>query len=468
MSVHAIVLAAGKGTRMRSDLPKVLHLAAGRPLLGWVLESVAGSSPDRTVVVVGHAAADVEAILPDDVDSALQEPQRGTGHAVQVALDHLGALPADDTVLVGYGDMPLIAPDTYRRLIDEVGEAGAAVLTVDPGPAGFGRIVRSGHGAVAAIVEERDASPDEMELTERNAGIYAFRAGDLVEGLTRIDDRNAQGELYLTDVIGALSSKGIRVMGVRAHPDEVVGVNTHEELAAVQAVLRRRINSALMASGVWMLDPERTYVDVGVTVAPGARLHPGTVLTGLTSVDEDAEIGPDTYVEDSRVGPGARVWYSVLRGAVVGPEAEVGPYASLRPGAVLERRAKAGTFVEMKETVVGEGAKVPHLSYLGDASVGRGANVGAGTITCNYDGVDKHRTEIGEEAFIGSDTMLVAPVTIGARAVTGAGSVITEDVPEGALAVERSPQKRVDGYAERRALRRRARDADTTDCETTD
>jgi bifunctional UDP-N-acetylglucosamine pyrophosphorylase / glucosamine-1-phosphate N-acetyltransferase len=459
-AVHVVVLAAGKGTRMKSDLAKVLHRAAGRTLLDWVLDSVDQVNPARTVVVVGHQAEVVSASLSPRCESVLQEPQNGTGHAVQVALDHLGVLDADDTVLIAYGDMPLVEDGLYRSLAQRPAGTAVRMVTVDPGPPGFGRILRDGDGTVTGIVEERDCTPEQATITERNAGIYAFGAGDLANAIAHLDTDNAQGELYLTDVIAGLAVEGKRIETVVAAEVEVTGVNSHSDLAGVQAILRSRINEELMAEGVWMLDPARTYVDATVTVAGGAMLYPGVHLEGDTVVEEGARVGPDTRVIDSRIGPEAVVTYSVVRESEIGRGASVGPFASLRPGSVLHPGAKAGTFVETKKTEIGEGAKVPHLAYMGDAVIGAGANVGAGSITCNYDGYEKHQTVIGEGAFIGSDTMLVAPVNVGKGAVTGAGSVITADVEPGALAVERSPQKEVPGYAERRAARQRAKDAE--------
>lgn len=459
-SVHVVVLAAGKGTRMKSDLAKVLYRAAGRTLLDWVLKAIGPVNPARTVVVVGHQSDAVVGSLPSGCESVLQEPQNGTGHAVQVALDQLGDLDPGDTVLIAYGDMPLVGVPLYRALAERPPGTAVRLATVDPGPAGFGRIVRDGDRGVSAIVEERDCTPQQAAITERNVGIYAFAAGDLADAIAHLDTDNAQGELYLTDVIGSLAAAGKTIETVVADEVEVTGVNSHADLADVQAVLRRRINRQLMAEGVWMLDPDRTYVDASVTVRGGAMLYPGVHLEGSSVVEEGASVGPDTRVVDSTIGPEAVVSYSVVRESEIGPGASVGPFASLRPGSVLRAGAKAGTFVETKKTEIGEGAKVPHLSYMGDAVIGAGANVGAGSITCNYDGYEKHETVIGEGAFIGSDTMLVAPVIVGEGAVTGAGSVITTDVEPGALAVERSPQKDVPGYAERRAARQRAKDAD--------
>lgn len=458
--VHAVILAAGKGTRMKSDLAKVLHRAAGRTLLDWVVSSVAEAAPARTVVVVGHQAESVRETLTAAVESVVQEPQNGTGHAVEVALRHLGNLDPEDTVLVAYGDMPLVGGDVYRTLARRPPEVSAVIVTVDPGPAGFGRILRGPSGKVAGIVEERDCDTAQAAITERNAGLYAFAAGDLARAVAALDEDNAQGELYLTDVVGYLVGAGKSIETLAAPAEEMTGVNSHAELATVQAVLRRRINADLMTAGVWMLDPDRTYVDATVRLEEGSRLLPGVHLEGDTVVEAGAQVGPDTRVVDSHIGPDAVVTYSVVRGSEVGPGATVGPYASLRPGSVLGPGAKAGTFVETKQTEIGAGAKVPHLSYMGDAVIGAGANVGAGSITCNYDGYEKHQTVIGEGAFIGSDTMLVAPVSIGEGAVTGAGSVITADVEAGALAVERSPQKQVPGYADKRAARQRAKDAD--------
>lgn len=459
--IHVVVLAAGKGTRMRTDLPKVLHRAAGRTLIDWVLEAVSTVEPARTVVVVGHGAEAVAATLPPGVDVCLQEPQLGTGHAVQAALATLDGIAPDDTVIVCYGDGPLILPALVSGLAGRSPGEAVRMVTVDVAdPGGYGRILRDGAGSVVGVVEERDASPDQLALTEINTGLYAFRAGDLIEAIGRVEAANAQGEHYLTDVVRILAAGGKTVTTMDADPVEVAGINSHDQLASAESVLRQRINACLMEAGVWMQDPGRTYVDAGVEVEAGARLYAGVHLEGATAVAADAEVGPDTLVRDGRIGRGAHVWYSVVRGAEIGEEAEVGPFASLRPGTVVGRRAKVGTFVETKATTLAEGAKAPHLSYLGDATVGRGANIGAGTITCNYDGYDKHRTVIGDGAFIGSDTMLVAPVTIGERAVTGAGSVITEDVEDGALAVERSPQNQVPGYADRRAARRRVEEAD--------
>jgi bifunctional UDP-N-acetylglucosamine pyrophosphorylase/glucosamine-1-phosphate N-acetyltransferase len=443
---------------MKSDLPKVLHGAAGRTLLDWALQAINGLDPDRVVVVIGHEAERVARSLPEWADPVIQERQLGTGHAVTVALESLADLTDDDTILIAYGDMPLVTPDLFRAAVNaRQGRVASMVTFESKEPTGYGRIVRDVAGVFDRVVEEKDASPEQREITEVNAGIYAFGGAALRAALGKVATDNAQGEYYLPDVLPILISAGEQVATVSADPMEVSGVNSQDQLADADAELRRRINRNWQQKGVWMQDPDRVYIDDSVDLAPGVRLYPGVHLEGKTSVAAGAVVGPDTFVVDSTIGPGSRVWYSVLRSVQVGEGAEVGPYASLRPGTILEPRSKAGTFVEIKNSSVGEGAKVPHLSYIGDARVGAGANVGAGSITCNYDGYEKHETVIGEGAFIGSSTMLVAPVVVGPGAFTGAGSVITRDVKAGALAVERSHQEEIPGYAARREERHRSK-----------
>jgi bifunctional UDP-N-acetylglucosamine pyrophosphorylase/glucosamine-1-phosphate N-acetyltransferase len=461
MSLIAIVLAAGQGTRMKSDLPKVLHQAAGRTLLEWSLDPVRELGPSTTLVVVGHGGDRVLAALPAGVTGVVQEPQLGTGHAVVTALEAYGPPREGDRVVVTYADMPLLTAGLLEKVREAAEGTAAAVVTTNlADPRGYGRVLRNASGNFVRIVEDRDATEEERLVTEINAGVYVFDGPLLAQALATLGAEkpaNAQGEFYLPDVLPWLTGRGERVVIVTADGSEVMGVNSHDQLAAADALLRRRINRSWQIAGVWMQDPDRVYVDASVTLAPGVRLYPGVHLEGDTEVEAGAVIGPDAYLLDSHVGGGARVWYSVIRRSRIGPEAEVGPFASLRPGTVLETGAKAGTFVEMKNARVGPKAKVPHLAYMGDATVGAGANVGAGTITCNYDGYEKHETVIGEGAFIGSDTMLVAPVTVGDHAVTGAGSVISRDVEPGALAVERTEQKNIPGYAARREKKHRPR-----------
>jgi bifunctional UDP-N-acetylglucosamine pyrophosphorylase/glucosamine-1-phosphate N-acetyltransferase len=461
LPTHVIVLAAGQGKRMMSDLPKVAHMAAGRTLIGWVLESVRPLRPASTVVVLGHGADAVASHLPPEVTIAIQEEQLGTGHATRVGLDALGDVGPDDTIMVLYGDMPLLGAALLARLAERPDEVAARMVTsVFDDPTGYGRVIRDASGHVVEVIEERDCDDTQRAIAEINAGAYAFRAKDLIDALGGVSNENAQGEYYLTDAIGILVDSGQRLQPVEATSQEVIGINSQDQLSEARALLQARTNQRLMESGVWMLDPERTYVDDTVTIEPGARIYPGVHLEGDTRVGAGAQVGPDVFALDSTIGAGSTVWYAVLRGAAVGADCEVGPYASLRPGTVLEKGAKVGTFVETKNTTLGEGAKAPHLTYLGDATVGARSNIGAGSITCNYDGYQKHETVIGEDVFIGSDTMLVAPLTIGDGAVTGAGSAITDDVEEGALAIERSEQKVIPGYSQRRAERQAAKKAE--------
>ena len=461
MPTHVIILAAGEGKRMSSDLPKVAHVASGRPLLNHVIAAAAPLLPANTVVVVGHGADRVRSLLPDGVVDALQADQLGTGHATRIGIDALGAVDPDDIVLVLYGDTPLLGPELLADLADLDDDEAARLISADmEDPSGYGRVIRDERGEISGVVEDRDCTPEQRDIDEVNAGIYAIRAGRLTETLKQVSNDNAQGEYYLTDVIGILVAEGDKLTAVKASPQEVMGINSQDQLALARKELQRRTTQRLMESGVEIIDPDHTYIDESVTVGPGARIYPGTHLEGATSVGAGSRVGPDVFAVDSTIGESSTVWYAVLRSAVVGDECEVGPYASLRPGTVLQRGAKAGTFVETKNTTLGEGAKAPHLTYLGDATVGARANIGAGTITCNYDGFDKHPTEIGEDAFIGSDTMLVAPVKVGDRAITGAGSVITSDVADDALAVERSGHKEIPGYAQRREARKAAESAE--------
>ncbi|RBY89607.1 bifunctional UDP-N-acetylglucosamine diphosphorylase/glucosamine-1-phosphate N-acetyltransferase GlmU [Blastococcus sp. TF02A-30] len=450
-----VVLAAGQGTRMRSATPKVLHALGGRSMLGHVLAACEPLGAATTVVVVGSGRDQVEAHLAEVAPAALpvvQEEQRGSGHAAQVAL---AAVPeVEGPVLLVNGDAPLLRVETVTDLVAEHVRAGNAltVLTAEvDDPTGLGRIVRDGSGAVTAIVEQRDATPGQRAIREINAGVYVGDAAALRSGLSRISADNDQGELYVTDVLGLLVADGAPVGGARAvDADDVLGCNDRRELAARRRTLNDRVLDRLMVEGVTVVDPATTWVDVTVTVERDAVLEPGTHLKGTTSVASGAVVGPDTTLVDCTVEAGASVVRSHCLGAVVGPEATVGPFSYLRPGTRLAAGAKVGAFVEVKNTQVGEGSKVPHLSYVGDATIGRGANVGAATVFVNYDGVDKHRTTIGDHVRIGSDTMLVAPVTVGDGAYTAAGSVITDDVPPGAMGVARARQRNVGGWVRRR------------------
>ena len=450
-----VVLAAGQGTRMRSATPKVLHTLGGRSLLGHVLAAAEPLGAGTTVVVVGSGREQVEEHLARIAPAALpvvQEQQLGSGHAAQVALSAVPDL--EGAVLVVNGDSPLLTSGTLAALVAAHDAAGSVftVLTAEvEDPTGLGRIVRDERGTPRAIVEERDATDAQRAIREVNAGVYVADAATLRRVLAGLGSANAQGEQYLTDALAPLVDGGAPTAAVLADdPDDVLGCNDRAELAERRRQLNDRVLDGLMRSGVTVVDPRTTWVDVTATVAPDAVLHPGVHLQGRTSVATGAEVGPDTTLVDTEVGERASVVRSHVLGAVVGPEATVGPFSYVRPGTRLSRGAKVGAFVEAKNAEIGEGSKVPHLSYVGDATIGTGANIGAATVFVNYDGVAKHRTTIGDHVRIGSDTMLVAPVTIGDGAYTAAGSVITSDVPPGAMGVARAVQRNVAGWVRRR------------------
>ncbi|GHJ17645.1 bifunctional protein GlmU [Micromonospora sp. AKA38] len=459
-----VVLAAGEGKRMKSSLPKVLHPLLGRTLLGHVLAAAGPLGADRTVVVVGHGADQVRAHLTEVAPAAtpvLQERQLGTGHAVRIALD---AVPdAAGTVVVINGDVPLLRPETVGALVEahEDAAAAATVLAAEvPDPTGLGRIVRDTDGRLAQIVEERDATPQQRALREINAGIYAFDAVRLREALGKLSSDNDQGEEYLTDVFALLRDAGEPVAVHRAADHvETLGCNDRVELAGLRRLLRDRVNEGWMRTGVSLLDPHTTWIDVTVTLERDAVVDQNTQLRGATTVGAGASVGPDTTLVDTTVGEGASVVRSHAVGAEVGPQASVGPYAYLRPESRLARKAKVGTFVETKKATIGEGSKVPHLSYVGDATIGDHSNIGAATVFVNYDGVHKHHTTIGSHARTGADNMFVAPVRVGDGAYTAAGSVITGDVPPGAMAVARGQQRNVEGWVLRKRAGTAAADA---------
>jgi bifunctional UDP-N-acetylglucosamine pyrophosphorylase/glucosamine-1-phosphate N-acetyltransferase len=455
MQAAAIVLAAGEGTRMRSALPKVAHEILGVPLVRWVVDAVSAVGIERIVTVVGYGGEAVSVLVPD-TETVIQQARLGTGDAVRAAA---GALEGfDGPVVVISGDVPLVRAETIAALLESWNAASAActVLTAFiPDPTGYGRVVRDEAGLVTAIVEHRDLAAEQLAIGECNVGIYCFGARALFDALEAVTPSNSQGEYYLTDVVALLHGRGLRVTGVVLDDvDESHGVNTRVQLAAVGRVLQRRINEAHMLDGVTMTDPDLVWIGPGVTIGRDVVIEPMTTMLGETHVGEGAHIGPNTRISDSTIGAGATVEQSIVRGARIGERAAVGPNAFLRPGSVLEAGARAGSFVEVKNSTIGEGSKVPHLSYIGDADVGAGVNIGAGSITCNYDGISKHRTVIGDGAFIGSDTMLVAPVEIGAGAATGAGSAITKDVPAGALGIERAKQENIEGWNDRRKAAR--------------
>ncbi|MBV5244225.1 bifunctional UDP-N-acetylglucosamine diphosphorylase/glucosamine-1-phosphate N-acetyltransferase GlmU [Mycolicibacterium sp. PAM1] len=455
-----VILAAGSGTRMKSDTPKVLHGLAGRSMLAHSVHAVAGLAPQHLVVVVGKhrelvapAAQQIGEQLGRSVEIAVQEEQRGTGHAVECGLT---ALPADfrGVVVVTAGDVPLLDTDTLARLIatHDAESADATLLTTTMAdPTGYGRILRTQDGEVIGIVEQADATESQRAITEVNAAVYAFDVGALRSALSRLKTDNVQGELYLTDAIALVRGDGGTVRAVHVDdPALVAGVNDRVQLADLGAVLNRRVVAAHQRAGVTIVDPGSTWIDVDVTIGRDTVVRPGTQLLGATAVGSGCEIGPDTTLTDVTVGDGAQVIRTHGTSSQIGAGAAVGPFTYLRPGTVLGADGKLGAFVETKNATIGTGTKVPHLTYVGDADIGEHSNIGASSVFVNYDGETKSRTRIGSHVRTGSDTMFVAPVTVGDGAYTGAGTVIRDDVPPGALAVSAGPQRNIEGWVARK------------------
>jgi bifunctional UDP-N-acetylglucosamine pyrophosphorylase/glucosamine-1-phosphate N-acetyltransferase len=444
---------------MDSARPKVLHEAAGRPLLHYVLDLCAAVGA-KTMVVVGHQAATVRAACPasGNLSFVTQEPQLGTGHAVQVAL---GEMPVDPgaSVVVLAGDVPLLRPETLRALCSAQQSKGVAAALISfrlAAPGAYGRIVRNAEGRVSGVIEAKDATAEQLSIDEVNASVYVFAEDGLRAIIAKLRSDNAQGEFYLTDVIALMVAAGEKVEAlVLDDPTEAAGVNTPAELAGIEREIYGRRASRLIAAGAFVERPDTVLIGPRVTVAPGARLRAFTILEGSTLVESAASVGPFCRIEDSEIGPGATILDSCLvRSSKISAGATVGPFAHIRPDSVVGENAKVGNFVELKKTVLGAGSKAPHLSYLGDSTIGTRVNVGAGTITCNYDGVVKSPTTIDDGAFVGSNSILVAPVRVGRGAYIAAGSVITKDVPEGALGVGRARQENKPGWASRRTQKR--------------
>lgn len=435
-----VILAAGKGTRMRSQMPKVLHALAGKPMVQHVLDSAAGLNPSRTHVVIGHGADQLREALADSaVSFAVQAEQKGTGHAVAQAQPLLGS----GKVLVLYGDVPLIRRQTLAALLDQVNEQQMGLLTVTlDDPNGYGRIVRNASGEAVAIVEQKDARPEQLAITECNTGIMAMTSAQLTRWLPKLSADNAQGEYYLTDLIEMAATDGVKVCTSQpAHASEVEGVNNRSQLAHLERVYQQQLADQLMEQGVALADPSRLDVRGKLTCGPDVFIDVGCIFEGTVELGEGVRVGPYCVIKNSTIGPESVIdSHSVVDATVLTGLNQVGPFARLRPGTRLAANAKVGNFVETKNADVGEGSKINHLSYVGDAHLGRDVNVGAGTITCNYDGANKHRTVIGDNAFIGSNSALVAPVTVGKGATIGAGSTIAKDVSDQALGVTRSRQ----------------------------
>jgi bifunctional UDP-N-acetylglucosamine pyrophosphorylase/glucosamine-1-phosphate N-acetyltransferase len=436
VDLAVVILAAGEGTRMKSDRPKVLHPLAGRPLIAYSLQTARELTDQPPVVILGHEAEAVREVAGEDISYVIQAPQLGTGHAVLQARDMLRGQA--DMVLISYADMPLLTAETLGRLVERQRENPGPMTMlalVREDPRGFGRVLRDESGAVAEIVEEAVATPEQLAIRELNAGVYCFDARWLWEHVDRIPLSLPKKEYYLTDLVGMAVDQGLKVEAViAADPTEALGVNTRVHLAEAERVLRSRTNQRWMLAGVTIVDPATTYIEPGITIGRDTTIQPNTHLRGQTVIGEHCLIGPNTIIEDCAIGDHCIVLGSVLEQAVMAEGSDVGPFSHLRKGARLCEGAHVGNFAELKNSTLGPGAKMGHFSYLGDTEVGAGANIGAGTITCNYDGERKHRTVIEQGAFIGSDTMLVAPVRVGKGAKTGAGSVVTRDVPDGALA----------------------------------
>lgn len=432
----AVVLAAGQGTRMRSRIPKVLHPLAGRTMIDHVLDSLAMAGVGRPVVVTGHGADAVEAAVRSRATTVRQEPQRGTADAVRTGIESL----TDDveTVLVTMGDAPLQSPELYRELLERQRATGAPVVMLTarmPDPSGYGRIVRRADGTAEAVVEQADADAAVRAIDEINVGTYAFDAGWLRASLGRVA-ASASGEYYLTDLVALAAGDGRPAAIVEsADAEDAIGINDRVALAAAEERLRRRIAERHMRNGVTIVDPSTTRIDAGVEIGQDARIEPWTILEGDSVIAQDAVIGPNAHVRDSRIGPRTRVWASVIEESSVAEDVQIGPYAHLRPGSQIGARCRIGNFAEIKRSSLGAGTQQHHFSYIGDAQVGENVNIGAGSVTANFDGTAKHRTEVGDDVKLGVDTMMVAPVTIGEGATTGAGSVVTRDVAPGRTVV---------------------------------
>lgn len=444
-NVAAIILAAGKGTRMKSGLVKVLHPVAGRPMIAWPVYAARAAGAAPIVLVVGHQADAVLSAFHGsaDIRSAMQAEQLGTGHAVACARDQLAGFCG--TVLILCGDTPLLRVETLQGLIAFHREQGAAltVLTANvENPCGYGRVIRDGAGRVVRIVEQKDATPQEQAVCEINSGIYCMEAGFLFANIDSIGSDNAQQEFYLTDLVAIAAQGGLTCLGRPTDDaDEIMGVNDRAQLAEAARILRRRINYDLMCAGVSLVDPQHTYIDQGVSIGPDTTIHPNCTISGATIIGAGCTIESNVSIDACSIGNKCHIKAgSVLEGSRLQAEVSVGPMAHLRPGTLLSDHVKIGNFVETKKIVMGEGSKASHLTYLGDAEIGRNVNIGCGTITCNYDGVNKHRTVIGDDVFIGSDVQLVAPVTVGRNSLVAAGTTVTVDVPPDSLAISRVAQ----------------------------
>ena len=451
MNFTTIILAAGKGTRMKSKLPKVLHKVCGKPMLEHVIEAARGAGSEREVVVIGSGADEVRERI-HDVEFALQAEQLGTGHAVKMAKDKISDV--DGTVMILCGDTPLVTSELLNQFIErhEQSKAAATVLTaIMPDATGYGRIVRNQSGTVDKIVEHKDANEDELQIHEVNSGMYCFNTKILFDALDKVTNDNAQGEYYLTDVIGIIRAQGLLIDAFATNAfTQIFGINSRYQLATAERFLRQRKNIELMDSGVTILDPDSTFIDSDVEIGRDTTILPFTYIENGTTIGENCSIGPNCRLQNTKIGNDVTLQFVYAHDAQVDDEVVIGPYVHLRPGTHINRGVKIGNFVEVKNSNIGEGTKLPHLQYIGDSDVGANVNIGCGTVTCNYDGKKKYRTTIGDNVFIGCNTNLVAPVNIGSGAYTAAGSTITQDVPENNLAIGRARQVNKSTWKDRR------------------
>ncbi len=471
MNICAVILAAGLGTRMKSKYSKVLFDVAGEPMISHVIRAVRKMEPAKIIPVVGHSKEMViESIKKNHGDYAgfefvVQSEQKGTGHAVMQARPALETC-GDGVTFVLCGDTPLLTPGLFKNLFASHvnGDYAATVLTAKVSdPKGYGRIVRNEKGYIASIIEERDASPEIKKITEINTGVYVFSTKKLLEALSKLTDNNDQHEYYLTDTIAIFNSENMNVAACLEEDSSLVmGINNRYELSVAGAIMRSLINKRHMINGVTIVDPASTYIDAGVEIENDVTIYPGTCLHGKTKIFTGAVIGPMSYVVDSVVGENTKIFNSVVESSEIGRDVVIGPYSHLRPNTKLRDRVNIGNYVEVKKSVIGEGSKANHLTYIGDAEIGTGCNIGAGTITCNYDGVNKNKTVIADGVFIGSNTSLVAPVTIGAGSLVAAGSVINKNVEPGSLAIARSPMVIKEGYMKKRSIKKADKNKDTT------